>query len=103
MEKSRGDSKKVLEKNLTWEKTWNLRILNSVTVPKNVKGGRFGFFQHPICCKIEGGPFGSIQKFSKKSLSTEKNPNEKHQDGGLQYVFEVLVVGFFVFGWVSDV
>ena len=47
------------------EKKTNLRIF-CVTVPKNVKGEPFEFFQHPCCCKNEGGPFGAIQKMSKK-------------------------------------
>ena len=46
-----------------------MRSLNSVTVPKNVIGDHLGFFD--IHCvakykKIEGGPFGEIQKASKK-------------------------------------
>ena len=42
---------------------------------KNWKGGPFGIFQHPFCCKtpkkIEGGPFGG-KKIEKKSHSAEK-------------------------------
>ena len=54
-----------------------MRFLNSVTVPKNVKGGPFGVFQHPtamlqIIEKIEGGPFDAIQKFSKKKSDNAK-------------------------------
>ena len=37
---------------------------------KIVKGGPFGLFENPVCCKIskkiEGGPFGDIKKLSKK-------------------------------------
>ena len=33
-----------------------------------------GFLQHPFCCKIEEGPFGAIQKYSRKvsKASTKK-------------------------------
>ena len=52
------------------EKFFKMRFLNSVTVPKNVKGGPFGIFRHSLCCKIskqmKGGPSGAIQKTSKK-------------------------------------
>ena len=37
----------------------------SCIVPKNVKGGPLGVFEHPFFCKIEkmkGGPFGDIEK-----------------------------------------
>ena len=47
-----------------------MTILNSLIVPKNLKGGSFGIFKHLLCSKlskkIEGGPFGTIKKFSKK-------------------------------------
>ena len=36
-----------------------MRFLNSVTVPKNVKGGT-------LLKQMKGGPFGAIQKVSKK-------------------------------------
>ena len=40
-------------------------------MPKNWKGGPFGIFKHPICCKIskklKGGPFG--EKFLEKKVS----------------------------------
>ena len=40
-----------------------------------LKGGPFGIFKHPICCKIskklKGGPFGE-EKNRKKSLNAEK-------------------------------
>ena len=54
---------------------FKMRFLNSVTVPKNVKGGTLCYFLTSLCCKIskqmKGGPFGAIQKVS-KSLSAEK-------------------------------
>ena len=62
-----------------------MRFLKGVTVPKNVKGGPFGIFGHPLCCKIskqtKGRPFGAIQKISKKH-SAEKNPQVKNTKGG---------------------
>ena len=44
------------------------------SVPKNVKGGTFGIFKHPFCCKISKQMkehFGPFQNFS-KILSAEK-------------------------------
>ena len=39
-------------------------------MPKKLKGGPFGIFQHPFCRKtpkkIEGGPFGEIFFLEKK-------------------------------------
>ena len=58
MERMKGDPFETLKK--FFGKKLKSRILNSVTVPKNVKGG----------------PFGAIRK---KSLCRKKNPNEKHQ------------------------
>ena len=47
-----------------------MRFSNSVTVPKNVKGGTLGDFLTSIVLQNietnEGGPFGAIQKISKK-------------------------------------
>ena len=47
-----------------------MRFLNSVTVPKNVKGGTLWDFLTSIVLQNietnEGGPFGAIQKTSKK-------------------------------------
>ena len=58
-----GDLKKIPKKFLK-------KVIFEVPVPKNVKGGPFGIFRHPLCCKIskqmKGRPFGAIQKFSKK-------------------------------------
>ena len=72
--------------------------MNSVTVPKIVKGGILWDFLTSIVLqnisKMKGRPFGGIQKASKKSHSAEKNPSEKHQNflvGG-SYVIEVLDV-----------
>ena len=46
-------------------------------MPKNVKGGPFLIYKHAFCSKItkklKGGPFGDIEKISKKkSHSAEK-------------------------------
>ena len=44
-------------------------------VPKNVKGGPLGVFEHPFFCKIEkieGGPSETLKKFAKKSLTMPK-------------------------------
>ena len=50
-------------------------------VPKNVKGGPLGVFEHPIFCEIEkkmkGGPFGDIKKTEEKSLTKPKKPAQK--------------------------
>ena len=46
------------------------------TVPKNVKGGPFLIYKHAFCSKItknsKGGPFGDIEKISKKSRTVPK-------------------------------
>ena len=48
----------------------------NLRVPKKLKGGPFGIFQHRFCRKtakkIEGGPFEE-KIFRKKSRSAEKN------------------------------
>ena len=44
-------------------------------VPKNVKGGPLGVFEHPSFCKIEkneGGPFGDIEKICEKKVTKPK-------------------------------
>ena len=63
-------------------------FLNSVTVPKNVKGGPFRIFSHPFHCKIlnqmKGNPSVQSKNFQKKSHSAEKiivpKKSEKHHD-----------------------
>ena len=87
----------------TWKnfpKIFLMRFLNSVTVPKNVKGGPFAIFWHPLCCKIskqmKGGPSGANQKLQKKCWKKV----------GLRCVFEVVDVCFvfsFRFGRASEV
>ena len=51
-------------------KIFLMGFLNSVTVPKNVKGGTLCYFLTSIVLQNiesnEGGPFGAIQKTSKK-------------------------------------
>ena len=53
-----------------------MRFLNSVTVPKNVKGGTLWDFLTSIVLqnveKMKEGPFGAIQKVSKKSRIVPK-------------------------------
>ena len=53
-----------------------MRFLNSVTVPKNVKGRTLWDFLTSIVLQNietnEGGPFGAIQKVSKKSRIVPK-------------------------------
>ena len=45
-------------------------------MPKKLKGGPFGIFQHPLCRKtskkMQGGPFGENFFSKKKSRSAEK-------------------------------
>ena len=56
---------------------FQMRFLNSVTVPKNVKRRTLWDFLTSIVLQNvetnEGGPFGAIQKVSKKSHSAEKS------------------------------
>ena len=45
-------------------------------MPKNVKGGALGFFEHPFCCKIflkmkGGGFFETLKNLRKKSHKAE--------------------------------
>ena len=50
-------------------------MLKKRKVFKIVKGGPFGLFERPVCCKISkkigGGPL-ETKKISKKSLTAEK-------------------------------
>ena len=59
-----------------------MTILNSLIVPKNLKGGILWDFQTSIMFqnikKIEGCPFGTIKKFSKKSLIVPKKIQVKN-------------------------
>ena len=59
-----------------FRKKLKMRILNCVTVPKNVKGGTLWDFLTSIVLQNietnEEGPFGAIQKISKKSYNAEK-------------------------------
>ena len=61
--KLKGDPWEIFK---NFQKNLKLRFLNSVTVPKNVKGGPFGIFWHPLRYKIskqtKGRPFGGIRK-----------------------------------------
>ena len=62
------------------------------------KGGPFGIFWHPLCCKIskqtKGRPFGGIQKSSKKVAQCRKKSEWKTPK--VSYVFKVLDVDVFV-------
>ena len=70
LKKLKGDMKKIPKK------IFLMRFLNSVTVPKNVKGGTLCEFLTSIALQNietnEGGPSGAIQKLQKKSHSAEK-------------------------------
>ena len=50
-------------------------------MPKNVKGGPLGVFEHPFFCKIEkkmkGDPLETFKKIAKKSLTKPKKPAQK--------------------------
>ena len=58
------------------QKIQKMRFLNSVTVPKNVKGGTLWDFLTSIVLQNvetnEEGPFGAIQKVSKKVALCQK-------------------------------
>ena len=58
-----------------------MRFLNSVTVPKNVKGGTLCDFLSSIVLQNigtnEGGPSGAIQKTSEKSRIVPKKSGAK--------------------------
>ena len=84
------------------KKTFLMRFLNSVTVPKNVKGGTLCNFLTSIVLqnikKIEGGPFGekySIQKVSKRRIVPKKS-------GGILSVISRLWTSVLFFLFVLD-
>ena len=58
-----------------------MRLLNSVTVPKNVKGGTLCNFLTSIVLQNietnEGGPSGAMQKTSKESRTVPKKSGAK--------------------------
>ena len=86
-----------------------MTILNSLIVPKNLKGGTLWDFQTSIMFqnikKIEGVPFGTIKKFSKKSLSAEKIQVKNIQIAkvGILSCFQDSGRRFYNFGWGSKV
>ena len=50
-------------------------------MPKHVKEGPLGNFEHPFFCKIEkneGGPFGDIKKICEKVSQSRKKPAHKN-------------------------
>ena len=59
------------------ENFFEMRFLNSVTMPKNVKGGTLCDFLTSIALQNietnEGGPFGAIQKVSKSLIVPKKS------------------------------
>ena len=49
-------------------------------MPKNVKGGPLGVFEHTFFCKIEkneGDPLETLKKFAKKESPSRKKPAQK--------------------------
>ena len=79
-----------------------MTILNSLIVPKNLKEGTHWDFQTFIMFqnikKIEGGPFGTIKKFSRKCLIVPKKiqvNNTQIAKVGILSCF--LDVGFIIF------
>ena len=56
-----------------------MTILNSLIVPKNLKGGTLWDFQTSIMFqiikKLKGDPLVQSKNFRKKSHSAEKNPS----------------------------
>ena len=59
-----------------------MTFLNSLIVPKNLKGGTLWDFQTSIFFqnikKIEGGPFDTIKNFSEKNLIVPKKIQVKN-------------------------
>ena len=56
-----------------------MRILNSLIVPKDLKEGPFGLFQHPFSCKTlknQMSPWVHLKIFLKKSHKAEKGCGE---------------------------
>ena len=76
-----------------WNSSWleNMKkikegSLNSVTVPKNVKGGPFGIFWDPLCCKMSKkrrrDPLVESKKNFEKSRIVPKKIRVKNTKGG---------------------
>ena len=58
-----------------------MTILNSLIVPKNLKGGPFGIFKHLLCSKISKKLKGGLwynQKIFEKSLIVPKKIQVKN-------------------------
>ena len=83
-----------------------MRILNSLIVPENVKGGIFWDFQHRFCNKIlkqlKVGPFRDMEIFSKKVSQKQKMSHsvEKSGKGGL-FCFGMILFHIKGFGCVQ--
>ena len=65
--------KKLIEKKLSNFSNFFLNFPVSYIVPKNVKGGPLGFFEHPFCCKILKIDGGTIRKFREKNQKFEQS------------------------------
>ena len=78
-----------------------MRFLNSVAVPKNVKGGALCNFLTSIVLQNietnEGGPFGAMQKVSKNVIVPKKVGY-----GGILSVFSRLWTSVLFFLFVLD-
>ena len=83
-----------------------MTILNSLIVPKNLKGGTLWDFQTSIMFqnikKLKGGPFGTIKKFS-KSAETNQVKNTQIAKVGILSCFQGSGRRFYNFGWGSKV
>ena len=81
------------------KKILEMRFLNSVTLPKNVKGDALGFFDIHCVAKYRnqrrGDPLVESKRNFKKSYIVPKKIRVKNTEGG-SYVFEVLNVYVFV-------
>ena len=68
-----------------------MRILNSLIVPKNVKGGPLGFFNiNPVAKsqkKLKGEPFGDIKIFEKKGAAKVSKCRKIGKGGPLWVLF----------------
>ena len=70
-----------------------MRILNTVTVPKTVKGGLCVFLtsiQLQITKQITEGPFGDIEKLSIKKNSQNRSKRTRGRDFSIQKSLIVL-------------
>ena len=96
MEKMKGEP---LETIKIFSQKRKLKILNKVTVPKNVKKGPSGFLNIHFVAKLTVGHSVQFQTniFGESLIVPKKNPSEKHQDSqsGSLVCFEIRDVGCF--------